>query len=478
MGALLGAFWYRVIPLRRRAAREAVARAFPDLSPRERERIVRENFKHLVTALLETIAFLRYDDERLKKLVRFEGLHEAVTGAMSRGHGSVVLSAHIGSFELAMGSYGVFTKFPIVIVARVPKAGFARNMLDAVRAKTGIEVLAPKGSLPRITKRLTDDKVILGFVVDQNMPRKRGLFVEFLGKWCSTTPGFSMIARRSKAELIPGWNERQPDGTHLGRFGPARPLDDHPHVRVAVLNDTWEMTKLCESWVRAHPEQWFWVHRRWKTQPLPGDLVRTARGIEVAGEAGKSLGRIAAFIDRDGTINLEIGRSLHAPEEVRLVPKAAEAIRRLNRAGIPVIVISNQAVVGRGTIDEKMLDAIHARMRELLAAEGATVDAIYYCPHHPTEAKGDFLKDCDCRKPKPGLVHRASVDLGVATSHSLLVGDRNADVGAARACGMRGVVVTNGWAHAPWEPVEADETHPDLVAAVDAFLDRTFGGGE
>lgn len=476
LGAILGWVWYRVIPLRRREAREAVARAFPERSEAERERIVSQNFKHLVQALLETVAFLAWDDARLQRTVRFEGLHDAVTGALSRGHGSLVLSAHLGSFELSMGSYGVFSKLPIVIVARVPKAGYARDMLDAVRAKTGIEVLPPKRSLPRLIKRLSDDRVVLGFVVDQNMPRKQGVFVEFLGKWCCTTPGFSIIARRSGAEIIPGYNQRLPDGSHLGRFGPAVAPDPHPHKRVAILNDTWNMTLRTEEWIRRAPEQWFWVHRRWKVQPLPGDVVRTKRGLEIAREGGVSRGRVGALLDRDGTINMEIGRALQAPEEVRLVPGAAEAIRRLNGAGIPVVVVSNQAGIGRGTITLPTLDAIHARMRELLAVEGASIDAIYYCPHHPTEAKGEFLKDCDCRKPKPGLPLRAAAEHGLDLQASLFVGDRSADVAAARSAGMRGVAVSNGWAHEPWQPVEADEVCADLIAAVDGFLDRTFGG--
>lgn len=474
LGAVLGWVWYRLIPLRRADARRAAARAFPEKSVREREEIVRKNFVHLVQSLLEAIAFIAYPKERLQSLVRFEGLVEAVEAARAAGKGTIAISIHIGSFELCMGSFGIFQPHvPIVIIARVPKAGFARRMLEAVRAKTKMEVLPPKGSLPRVVKRLNDDRAILGFVIDQNMPRKRGVFVPFLGQVASTTIGFSLIARRSGAVVVPGWNERQPDGTHVGHWGPPLALSDHPHPRIAALNDALAMSKLAETWVHRRPEQWFWVHRRWKTQPQPGDVVRTDRGLEIHGK-----GRAGVLLDRDGVINREIGRGVVAPEELSLVPGAAEAIRRLNGAGVPVLVVTNQANVARGVIDEAQLGRIHEHLAGLLAKEGATLDRIYYCPHHPTEGKGAYAVACDCRKPLPGLVKKAMLEWDLNPGASLYVGDRETDVKAAQAADLRVAVVSNGWAHTTWVPPEnakPDETHENLIAAVDTFLDRIVG---
>jgi len=476
LGAVLGWIWYRLIPIRRKAAREALARAFPEKSAEERERILRINFVHLVRSLLEAIALIAYPEERLRKLVRFEGLDEAVDAARAAGKGIICLSAHQGSFEFCMGAYGIFRpEIPRVIIARIPKAGFARALLDAVRERTKIEVLAPKGSFRPVVKMLRDNRQILGFVADQNMARGRGVFVPFFGRLAGTTVGFSLIHRSSGAWVVPGWNERLEDGTHVGHWGPPIELSTHPNLKIALLEDAYRVSKITERWVRDRPEQWFWVHRRWKSQPRPGDVVRTDRGLEIAGKPG----RIGVLLDRDGTINMELGRAVLHPDELALVPGAAEAIRRLNDAAIPVLVITNQAAIARGQIDEAGLEAIHARMRELLAKEGARVDAIYYCPHHPTEGRDPWRLECDCRKPAPGLVKKAQREWDLNLEASLFVGDRETDVKTARSCGMRVVVVSNGWTHAEWQKAEgADDVAPDLVKAVDSFLDRTLEANE
>lgn len=466
----MGWIWYHLIPIRRADAMSAVAQAFPEKSLAERRRIVRANFRHLTTSLLEAIALISYPEERLAKIVKFEGLYEPVAAGREEGRPATVISAHQGSFEFCMGAFGIFhPEIPRVIIARLPKAGFARKLLDLVRERTGIEVFEPKGSLPKVVRRMTEGRTILGFVIDQNMGRGKGVFVPFLGKTACTTVGFSLITRRANAVVVPGWNERHADGTHTGHWGPPVTLSDHPNLKIALLNDAYEMSKRMESAARKIPEQWFWVHRRWKTQPRPGDVIRSDRGLEIAGK-----GRVGALLDRDGTVNMELGRSVLAPDEITLVPGAAEGIRRLNGAGIPVVLVTNQAAIGRGQMDEADLARIHARLGELLAAQGARIDGIYFCPHHPTEGQGPYRVECDCRKPLPGLLNRAARELDLNLEVSLFVGDQDKDVGAARAAGMRAVVVKNGWVN-PWKEIDADEVASDLVSAVDAFLDRLVG---
>ena len=125
--------------------------------------------------------------------------------------------------------------------------------------------------------------------------------------------------------------------------------------------------------------------------------------------------RAAVFLDRDGTINEEVN-FVRSPEQLRLIPGAAEAVRALNDRRIPVCVISNQSGIARGYLSEQDLVAIHARLEEELARAGAHVDRISYCPHHPTEGIPPYLASCRCRKPAPGMLEDAARDLGIDLS--------------------------------------------------------------
>jgi len=141
----------------------------------------------------------------------------------------------------------------------------------------------------------------------------------------------------------------------------------------------------------------------------------------------------AVFVDRDGTLIRDTGY-VASPADVELLPGAGEAIRRLNEAGIPVIVVTNQSGIGRGYFDVSAFHAVQARLLELLSEAGAAVDATYYCPHAPEEG-------CECRKPGVGLYRAAASELGVETAGALYVGDSARDVQPAGALGGLGMLV-------------------------------------
>lgn len=142
------------------------------------------------------------------------------------------------------------------------------------------------------------------------------------------------------------------------------------------------------------------------------------------------------FLDRDGTLNLDPGYLNH-PDAVRLLPGVGPALARLNAAGFKTVVVSNQSGLGRGLIEPKALEAIHHRMRQLLAEDGARLDGIYVCPHRPEEG-------CPCRKPAPGLVTRACEELGVSAKGSWVIGDKATDMELARNVGATAVFVASG----------------------------------
>lgn len=174
--------------------------------------------------------------------------------------------------------------------------------------------------------------------------------------------------------------------------------------------------------------------------------------------------RPAVFLDRDGTINEEVGY-LDDPAKVVLIPGSADAIRRLNEAGLWVVVTSNQSGVARGYFSEDAVRAVNKRLEQLLAAHGAKLDALFYCPHHAEKGLGPYRVDCDCRKPRPGMIQRATAQLPIDLGRSYVVGDKLTDVELGKSSGLRTVLLLTGFGKE--ELARLEQTHspaPDFVA--------------
>jgi D-glycero-D-manno-heptose 1,7-bisphosphate phosphatase len=146
-------------------------------------------------------------------------------------------------------------------------------------------------------------------------------------------------------------------------------------------------------------------------------------------------GRPGVFLDRDGTLIDELGY-LGDPAGVRLYPGAARAVRALNAAGLPVVLVTNQSGVARGMFAEADVHAVHARLAELLRAEGARLDLVLFCPHHPREGLSPYRVPCECRKPAPGMYLAGARALGLDLAHSAVVGDSERDLEAGRRAGI------------------------------------------
>jgi len=154
-------------------------------------------------------------------------------------------------------------------------------------------------------------------------------------------------------------------------------------------------------------------------------------------------GRPAVFLDRDGTINVEVDY-LSDPADLVLETGVGPAIAALNQSGYDVVVITNQSGVARGILDLETLGRVNARLAELLEADGAHFDALRFCPHHPTVGDERFRKDCDCRKPLPGMMSSAAEELHTDLASSWVVGDSIRDLQAGAAIGVPGILVGTG----------------------------------
>lgn len=172
----------------------------------------------------------------------------------------------------------------------------------------------------------------------------------------------------------------------------------------------------------------------------------------------------AVFLDRDGTLIREVGH-LSRPEQLEILPGVPAALRILRDCGFRLIVVTNQSAVARGRLSELDLAGIHDLLREKLAAEGAFLDAIYYCPHYPSQEQGDFGVVCNCRKPRTGMVDQAAADFGLNRQASYVIGDQSTDIELAAQVGATGIllhdcsvlaavgeppVVTDLWQAAQW----------------------------
>jgi D-glycero-D-manno-heptose 1,7-bisphosphate phosphatase len=185
--------------------------------------------------------------------------------------------------------------------------------------------------------------------------------------------------------------------------------------------------------------------------------------------------RPAIFIDRDGTLSEEVGYVNHL-SRFRLLPFAVDAVRLINRSGFLAVLVTNQAGVARGYFPEPLVEEVHTLVRQRMHDGGARLDGIFYCPHHPSAGDAPYRQDCECRKPKPGLLRQAEKELGIDTERSWVVGDRYPDMEVAWAVGARGALVRTGYGEGellykgPRWSRQPDLVATNLIEAVERIL--------
>jgi D-glycero-D-manno-heptose 1,7-bisphosphate phosphatase len=174
--------------------------------------------------------------------------------------------------------------------------------------------------------------------------------------------------------------------------------------------------------------------------------------------------RPAIIMDRDGTLSHEVGYVNH-PSRLRLYPWTVAAVRAINHAGWLAVVATNQAGIARGYFPESVFVATMQKLKDEVEAGGARFDAVYACTHHPTLGEPPFRQDCDCRKPKPGLLRLAEAELGADLARSWVIGDRHGDLAVAWSVGARGALVRTGYGRGELEHLGPTwSRQPDLVA--------------
>ena len=190
--------------------------------------------------------------------------------------------------------------------------------------------------------------------------------------------------------------------------------------------------------------------------------------------------RAAVFLDRDGTINEQMGYINHGSRFI-LLPGAVEAIRRLNDQQIPVVVVTNQSGLARGYFPATLLDQVHAQMEQELAQAGAHIDGLYICPHHPEAKEEQYRQACTCRKPQTGLLEQAASELNLDLSASFMVGDRWSDLKCGVRAGATSLLVLTGYGRGdleyigPQQEIQPAKVAEDLPEAVDWIIEKING---
>ncbi len=262
VGARLGDLAWAALPGRRAVALENLERALgAETSAADRARIGRASFRHLGMNLVEACVFFFRPPAKLLSRVEVRGI-DHVVGAAKLGHGVLALTAHLGNWELLAAS-AARQPVPMSAVVRPLDDPLLNGILMRFRARAGFEVIAKRNALPDIRDALRRGRMI-GVLLDQNASRREGVFAPFFGVPASTSRGLALIALRTGAPVVPGFIRREGTGRHVVEFLPRvpPPADGDPVAFTRAFNDT------IEAAIRRVPEQWFWLHRRWKSRPV------------------------------------------------------------------------------------------------------------------------------------------------------------------------------------------------------------------
>ncbi len=261
----LAFIWFHLIPVRRKVALQNLESAFGEtLSRAERTRIARRMGYHLALNYLEFLTLPFLDRPRLISKFQWEGRHH-LENARAKGHGVLVLCAHIGAFDL-LAAAAAAEGLPLHIVSRTPRSPLAREIWMGYRAAAGIRILPERGSVFAVLRALRQGHIVV-FMLDQNMHADRGVFVQFFDRPACTLDSLAVLALRTRAPVIPVFTRRLSPRRHLVRCLPevTGNINGGQHARIVAMTQTF--THLIEAEVRTTPDQWLWVHRRWKTQP-------------------------------------------------------------------------------------------------------------------------------------------------------------------------------------------------------------------
>jgi len=271
LGRRLGDLAYLALRGRRRIALENLAFAFPALSAPARRRLCRRSWQHLGTMAIELCAVLTRPLDRILAGIAVEGLDhlKAVIGTHGR---ALMLTAHLGNWELLAVAHRL-SPYPLAIVVRPLDARWLNALADRLRRKSGVELIDKRGALRPVLEALRRGGMV-AILLDQNASRHEGVFAPFFGRPASTSRSLAVLALRTETPVVPIFIRREGPGRHLVVIRPPLPFPTTDEPGTAIAELTRRCNEAIEFAVRETPEQWLWIHERWRTRPAGERQVR------------------------------------------------------------------------------------------------------------------------------------------------------------------------------------------------------------
>jgi KDO2-lipid IV(A) lauroyltransferase len=260
----LAALWYRLDRRHREITRRNLAFAYgAELAPEDLDRLARDVFRHFVRFAWETLELLGAPLSYINRRVVILG-QEHMAAALAQGRGLIAIAAHSGNWEYTVMGYGL--KYgPVAVVAREMDHPWGRTLARFFRQRCGNWMVDKQQGLKEILSHLKRNHVV-GIVIDQNTAPEGGLLVDFFGHPARTTPVAALLARHRDIPVVPNLSRRLPDGRHLMVIFPAIPMEKTGDAEADIRRHLEAQSRTIEAWVRSCPEQWLWLHRRWKNQ--------------------------------------------------------------------------------------------------------------------------------------------------------------------------------------------------------------------
>lgn len=282
LGGILGTLWYAADRKHREVALRNLRIAYGDeLGETDRKGICRRVFLNLATVILELPRLLTLTEEDLDRYITFSGV-EHVENALKKGKGVLVMASHFGNWELMALAFSMRHR-PIKMVVRPLDNALLDRIIDGIRSRGGSETIPKKGSVRRLLRHLRQNQVV-ALLVDQNVDWYDGVFVPFFRETACTNKVMAVVALRTGAPVVPVYNYRQEDGRYRTVFEPEVPLIRTGDTTRDIEENTALFNRIIEGFIRKYPEQWLWLHMRWKTRPYqlwPRQSLRLQRWLVI-----------------------------------------------------------------------------------------------------------------------------------------------------------------------------------------------------